>query len=101
VTLRTGLAYEISPIEDDTRNVILPDDDRLWLSFGATMKLTESTKVDIGYSHLFIEDSPITQISEDTGTLLFEGEADGDIDIVTVGITHNWGGPEPALEPLK
>jgi len=101
VMLRSGLAYEISPIDDETRNVILPDDDRLWLSFGATMKLTESTKVDIGYSHLFIDDSPISRTSEDTGTLLFEGESDGDIDIVTIGVTHNWGGAREELEPLK
>jgi len=99
VVLRTGLAYEISPIDDDTRNVILPDDDRLWLSFGATMRLTESTKVDIGYSHLFIDDSPICQ--PNPSCALFEGEADGDIDIVTIGVTHNWGGAREELEPLK
>jgi len=98
--LRTGVAYEISPIEDDTRNVILPDNDRVWLSLGATAKITESTRLDIGYSHLFVDDAPISQ-STDTGTLLFEGEATGDIDIITVGITHRWGAPEPELEPLK
>jgi len=110
VTLRSGLAYEISPIDDDVRNVILPDDDRLWLSFGATMRLTESTKVDIGYSHLFIDDSPICQPQPDCdptipvgqpGAPLFVGESDGDIDIVTIGVTHNWGGAREELEPLK
>jgi len=108
VVLRSGVAYEISPIDDDTRNVILPDDDRLWLSFGATMKLTESTKVDIGYSHLFIDDSPICQPQPDcdpagvgADTPLFAGEATGDIDIVTIGVTHNWGGAREELEPLK
>lgn len=103
VTLRTGVAYEISPIEDDTRNVILPDDDRLWLSFGATMKLSKSTKLDIGYSHLFIDESPICQPQPDCdpATALFVGESDGDIDIVTIGVTHNWGGAREELEPLK
>ncbi len=99
VVLRTGLAYEISPIDDDTRNVILPDDDRIWLSAGASMKLTESTKVDIGYSHLFIEESPICQ--PNPSCALFDGESDGDIDIVTIGVTHNWGGAREELEPLK
>jgi long-chain fatty acid transport protein len=106
--LRAGVAYEESPITDDTRNVFLPDDERIWLSVGATTKLSERTKVDIGYSHLFIEDSPICQPQpgcnpNGTGadTPSFVGEATGDIDIVTLGITHNFGGPEPELEPLK
>jgi len=84
LTLRAGLAYEESPVKDDTRNVFLPDDDRIWLSVGATAKLTESTKVDLGYSHLFIEDSPICQPQPNCvpGGALF-------------------GGPEPELAPLK
>jgi long-chain fatty acid transport protein len=102
--LRAGVAYEISPIDDDIRNVSLPDDDRIWVSAGFTTQLTGSTRLDFGYSHLFIDDSPIT-FEDDIVPAIpgpgFVGEATGDIDIVTVGITHNWGGPEPALEPLK
>ena len=103
--LRGGLGYEISPIKDDTRNVLLPDDERIWLSAGFSTKLSESTKLDFGYSHLFVEDSPICQPQPDCdptnpGTL-FVGEATGDIDIVTLGLTHNFGAPEPELEPLK
>jgi len=108
LTLRAGVAYEESPITDDTRNVFLPDDERIWLSVGATAKLTDRTKVDLGYSHLFIEDSPICQPQPGcdpngtrAATPLFTGEATGDIDIVTLGVTHNFGGPEPELEPLK
>jgi len=101
--VRAGVAYEESPVTDDTRNVFLPDDERIWLSVGATTKLSERTKVDIGYSHLFIEDSPICQPQPDCNPAAasFVGEATGDIDIVTLGITHNFGGPEPELEPLK
>jgi len=98
--LRAGLAYEESPIDDEIRNVSLPDNERVWLSAGFTTKLTESTKLDFGYSHLFVDDSPI-QTFNSQGDLLFEGEAEGDIDIVTLGVTHNFGGPEPELEPLK
>jgi len=99
VTLRTGIGYEISPIDDDIRNVSLPDNERLWVSAGFSAMLSESTKVDVGYSHLFIDDSPICEPEPDCAT--FEGEADGDIDIVTIGVTHNWGGAREALEPLK
>jgi len=101
VTLRSGAGYELSPIEDDIRNVSLPDNDRFWLSAGFTARLTENTKLDFGYTHLFIEDSPITEASATPGVNAFEGEADGDIDIVTIGITHRWGGGRDELEPLK
>ncbi len=59
-TLRGGLGYELSPISDEVRNVSLPDNDRLWLSVGATTRLTEKITVDLGYTHLFVKDAPIT-----------------------------------------
>jgi len=97
--LRAGLGYEISPISDEARSSGLPDDERIWLSAGFSTKLSESTTIDVGYSHLFIDDAPICEEEPDCAQL--EAEATGDIDIVTLGITHNFGGPEPELEPLK
>ncbi len=100
--LRAGLGYEISPISDEARSPSLPDDERIWLSAGFSTKLSERTTIDVGYSHLFIDDAPICETEESTPECAqFEAEATGDIDIVTLGITHNFGGPEPELEPLK
>lgn len=98
--LRAGLGYEISPISDEARSPSLPDDERIWLSAGFSTKLSDRTTIDVGYSHLFIDDAPICE-SEATDCARLEAEATGDIDIVTLGITHNFGGPEPELEPLK
>jgi len=94
-TLRAGVAYELSPINDENRNTSLPDDDRLWLSVGATTALTDNIEVDLAYTHIFIDDSPIDQ----GGAL--QAEATGDIDIISASFKYNWGGSEPALEPLK
>lgn len=99
-TLRAGVAWEKSPIEDDARRVILPDSDRIWLSVGLTHKLTERATIDIGYSHLFLDDAPICE-TEATGCALLQAEADGDIDIVSASFRYRWGGPAPELEPLK
>ncbi|MGB0086876.1 MAG: outer membrane protein transport protein [Rhodomicrobiaceae bacterium] len=98
-TFRTGLGYELSPISDKTRTVALPDNDRLWLSIGASHKLWENASIDLGYTHLFVKDAPITAESS-LGTLL-EAESTGDIDIVSAAFKYNWGGPERELEPLK
>ena len=39
VTVRGGVGYEISPVDDDKyRSATIPDTDRLWLSLGATIR---------------------------------------------------------------
>jgi len=59
-TLKGGLAYDQSPVKGATsRSVRLPDNDRTWVSLGASMKIMESGKLDFGYSHLFIKDADI------------------------------------------
>ena len=59
-TLKGGLALDMSPVKDaSSRTVRLPDNDRTWISIGAAMKVKESGKLDVGYSHLFIKDADI------------------------------------------
>ncbi|HEX7953666.1 MAG TPA: outer membrane protein transport protein [Burkholderiales bacterium] len=58
--LKGGLAYDQSPVKGaDSRSVRLPDNDRIWVSIGAAMKIRESGKLDFGYSHLFIRNADI------------------------------------------
>jgi long-chain fatty acid transport protein len=107
-TLRVGVAWEKSPISDEERNVLLPDSDRIWLSFGATHKLTERATIDIGYSHIFADEAPICRnlsagaapCSSAPGVLL-KAEAEGSVDIISASFKYKWGGGEPELEPLK
>jgi long-chain fatty acid transport protein len=102
-TVRGGLGYEISPISDEVRNVALPDNDRIWLSVGASTKLTERLSADIAYTHLFVKDASIHTAANIGGNAvtLLDAEAEGDIDIFAASIKYKWGGGEPALEPLK
>ena len=59
-TLKGGLALDQSPVKGaSSRSVRLPDNDRTWISIGAAMKVKQSGKLDIGYSHLFIKDADI------------------------------------------
>ena len=59
-TLKGGLALDQSPVKGaSSRSVRLPDNDRTWISVGAAMKVKQSGKLDIGYSHLFIKDADI------------------------------------------
>jgi long-chain fatty acid transport protein len=97
-TLRAGIAYELSPINDEVRNVSLPDDDRLWLSVGASTALTDNISIDLAYTHIFTDDSPI---NIGPGGAVLSAEATGDIDIIAASFKYKFGAAAPALEPLK
>ena len=59
-TLKAGLAFDETPVKNaQTRTVRLPDNDRTWISFGGQMKFGRSSRLDLGYSHIFIKDAPI------------------------------------------
>ena len=57
--LRGGVGFEKSPITDDVRIPLLPDNDRYWLSFGASYQMTPKLSFDLAYSHLFVKSTPI------------------------------------------
>jgi long-chain fatty acid transport protein len=105
---RAGVAYEISPISDEERNVLLPDADRWWLSVGATTKLTEKVSVDLAFTHIIADDAPICRAAtpgappcaEGLPTLI-EAEGDATVNIFSASFKYKWGGSEPELEPLK
>ncbi len=60
-SMKMGLAYDQTPVNDTDRTARLPDNNRLWLSFGGQYKLSKDGTLDLGYAHLFIKDAPINQ----------------------------------------
>jgi long-chain fatty acid transport protein len=99
-TLRAGVAWENSPITDANRLPLLPDNDRLWLSVGASYKYSDKLSFDFAYSHLFLDDADMNVAAQGVGTL-FAGSADNSIDIVSAGFKYKLGGPQEELEPYK
>ena len=59
-TIRAGIAYEVSPVRDEVRDPILPDNNRWWFSAGLTTKLVDWATLDFGYSFIWVGDTPIT-----------------------------------------
>ena len=52
-TVRGGVAYEKDPVSDNTKRMaVIPDTDRLWLSFGATWNASKNFQIDGGFSYL-------------------------------------------------
>ena len=88
MVLRTGLAYDETPIPSaERRTPRIPGNDRTWLSFGMSYIIDNQSSVDIGYSHLFIDDTEInntleTSISALNATLT--GTYEASVDIISV-----------------
>lgn len=98
LTLRTGLAYEWSPVQKPTQRLVsIPDSDRVWLSAGATYKYSEMVTFDFAYTHIWGEDS---RILRPTG---FAGDVESSVDIIALSVKTKWGkdGPLGLLKGLN
>ncbi|WP_311767541.1 outer membrane protein transport protein [Halomonas sp. YLB-10] len=66
--LRTGLAYDETPIKDEYRSVRVPSDDRIIFSLGAGWTPTPDLTVDVAYSYIHESDAELSQEEENRGT---------------------------------
>ncbi len=67
LTFRLGYAYEISPVTNTHRGTRVPDNDRHWLSVGASWKADDWLTLHVGYSHLFVKDGDVSIAPPVTG----------------------------------
>ncbi len=93
VKLRAGLAYDEEAISDEFRTARIPGNDRKWLSLGAGWQVSPASKLDVGYTHLFISDAKINDDQRSpakgrNGLLL--GDFEGSVDILSFQYTHNF-----------
>ncbi len=59
VTLRTGVAWDQSPVPNSTRTPRIPDTDRYWLSAGATWQALPNLALTAAYTHIFVGDTTV------------------------------------------
>jgi long-chain fatty acid transport protein len=100
-TVRGGVGWEISPISDQVRSVRLPDDDRLWLSVGATYAFNESLSLNIGYSFLTTFGTTINIGPGNPAYIApvtYSADVDANVNIVSVGLKYRWGGLDKQRE---
>lgn len=101
--LKAGVAYDQTPVKSETtRTVRLPDNDRLWLSFGGQTRIGQNGRLDIGYTHIFIKDADInhTRSQQLPGQLVptaapgtasnVTGTYEGSVDIFSIQYTHSF-----------
>ncbi len=89
--LRTGFAYDQTPVPDAYRTPRIPDSDRFWLSFGANYKLSQSSSLDFGYTHIFLTNASINKTTDVAIPALRDtvsGSYSSDINILSAQFTH-------------
>ncbi len=111
LTLRGGVGYERSPVQDSTRDILLPDTDRIHVNIGATYKWSDRIAINAAYSHIFFEDNApfcIANPASNGGTthctgapteqVLLQGSADVAVDLVSVSLNYQLSAPPVPLK---
>ncbi|WP_158280373.1 OmpP1/FadL family transporter [Spiribacter halobius] len=90
-TLRGGVGFDESPVQDDTRSPRIPDSDRTWISIGATFAPNERFGITGAFTHVMLDDASIDLDGEKESNQ-FRGDltadTEGSVDIVA--IQANW-----------
>ncbi|MBS0589187.1 MAG: outer membrane protein transport protein [Proteobacteria bacterium] len=78
-TLRGGVAWDATPTSDVHRDPKVPDNSRFWLSLGASYQYSANLRIDASFTHLFVNDAKINDISAFKSTLNGAFKVDGNI----------------------
>jgi long-chain fatty acid transport protein len=76
--LKFGVAYDQTPVKGaGTRLVSLPDNDRVWFSWGAQWAPDKASRLDLGISYIYVRDSKIDN-NQGTTTAPLRGRVTGE-----------------------
>lgn len=119
LTLRTGVGYEWSPVNNKNRGVRIPDDDRWWLSAGGSYNYSQKLSFDLGYSYVFVSGKSKIQVNpgdpDNTVPTLpvgggltvqdlfgsFNASAKSDVHIISAAVRYKFGEEAPAALVTK
>jgi len=95
---RGGVAFDETPVPNsEFRPTALPDEDRVWVDLGVGYQYSKNLSFDIGYAHLFIDDTDINStdsyssaspVPTTEGIHRINGEYEASVDIISAQV--NW-----------
>lgn len=105
LTLRAGVAYELSAVNDQNRQIFISDNDRLWLSAGGSYQITDRIKLDLGYTYIHVNKAtvnytgahPQQQFQPQAQKVYYTAEAKPYIHILSAGLTYRWDDPAQTI----
>ena len=85
--LRAGVAFDEEPIPNaERRTPRIPGNDRTWVAIGANYRHSPALSFDVGYAHLFVDDTAINHTDQSGFTLT--GEYENTVNILSA--QANW-----------
>jgi long-chain fatty acid transport protein len=88
---RGGLAWDQTPVNTTDRTPRLPDEDRVWLSFGAQYKWNNNLKVDGGFTYIWVDKADMNQNAGSTAANgLIKGHYDAYVTIFSAQLTYTF-----------
>jgi len=103
LTVRGGAGYEISPVTDQVRTPLVPDNNRVWASVGATWRLSKALHFDLAYTHVWVENAPINLTTGNpsfVSPLSYVGNVSGHADVLSLALVYRLAPPSPAAQPI-
>jgi long-chain fatty acid transport protein len=98
--LRAGIGYEISPITDQVRVPLLPDNQRTWYSVGLTGNLTRYFSIDLAYSFINFISTPINIVPGHpsfNGLVTYVGSASSHFSVISLALRYKFDVPAAPL----
>lgn len=86
--LRAGWAYDPTPVKDQFRTPRIPDENRVWLAFGANVKVSSAGSLDVGYAHLFVKDASSNDTAAGAGTL--QGHYNDEVNVISAQLNYRF-----------
>ena len=86
---RGGVGFEKSPITDQVRIPLLPDNDRMWYSVGLTNRVTPGISVDLAYSFIDVKSTPLNVVPGNpwfNGAVTYVGTSRASVSIISIGV---------------
>lgn len=71
--VRSGVAFDQSPIPEEFRTARIPGADRTWVSAGLNYQFSPGFVIDAAYTHVFVDDAAVTGL---TFTATYENSVD-------------------------
>jgi long-chain fatty acid transport protein len=94
LTLRVGVAYDETPVPSaERRTPRVPDADRTWIAIGASYRPWDDLYLDVGYTHIFVDDASVDNTLESSIPALqhtLRGTYESRIDILSAGLRYTF-----------
>ena len=88
-TYRAGAAYDQTPVPSaKERTARIPGNSRTWLALGVGYNVSQNLSLDVGYAHLFVDNTEIDHAAS-TGHVLV-GDYDNSVDIFSAQLSYKF-----------